>query len=150
MAELQSGGVDRMTWWESIRACSGTAADRKNRQRFLYWLMAWAATYVGATWVLENVDGLGGVPTWILAVTPSLFLVAAIGAYLHFLRMTDELQRRIQVEGLAFGFGAAVVFALGYELLEFAGAPQVDSDTIVIVMMIAWPIGQLIGTWRYR
>ncbi len=42
----------------------------------------------------------------------------------HFFQTIDELQRKIQLEGLAFGFVAAAVLTLTYGCLGNAGLPQ--------------------------
>ncbi len=64
--------------------------------------------------------------------------------------MADELLRKIQLEGLALGFGAGVIFAMSYQLLERAGAPQLQVSDTVVVMMVGWAVGQLLGLRRYR
>ena len=150
MAEVDSGNTERMSWWQMIRSCSGTELDRRNQYYFVVWLAAWGVTYVGATWVLETYESLWGTTAYLLALVPSIFFIGALFAYLRFLRMTDELIRRIQVEGLAIGFGAGVIFATAYQILERAGAPELEANTVVVVMMFGWVVGQLIGTWRYR
>jgi hypothetical protein len=58
--------------------------------------------------------------------------------------------RKIQLDGLALGFGAGLLVALGYPFLERAGAPELGTTAIVIVMTASWAIGQLLGLYRYR
>ena len=48
------------------------------------------------------------------------------------------------------GFGAGVVFVTGYQLLEAAGAAQMQTDHLIMVMMFSWVAGQLYGMWHYR
>ena len=71
-------------------------------------------------------------------------------AGVDFLRNADELLRKIQLQGLAMGFGAGVVFVTGYQLLEAAGAAQMQTDHLIMVMMFSWVAGQLYGMWHYR
>ena len=33
---------------------------------------------------------------------------------------------------------------------EAAGAPQLETDHIIVVMIFSWTIGQLLGIWRFR
>lgn len=77
-------------------------------------------------------------------------MVAAVFSYMHFLRNADELLRKIQLQGLAMGFGAAVVFVPGYQLLEAAGASEMQTDHLLMVMIFSWVAGQLYGAWHYR
>jgi cbb3-type cytochrome oxidase subunit 1 len=150
MTESQDAGSERSSLWQAIVSCSGTAADRRNQYRFVAWLSGWAVTFLAATWLLETYDDLGRAVAWSVAVVPNLFAVAALFAYLRFLREADELVRRIQLEGLAFGFGAGVIFAMAYFTLKRLGVPQLTGDQMVFVMMMAWVTGQLAATWRYR
>lgn len=136
----------RGSWWAAIKSCSGTAADRRNQYWFVAWTFAWALSFVGAMWILKNATP-DGVMLWLVAIVPNLFAIGAVLAYFNFLRNADELLRKIQIDGLAFGFGAALIFVMGYSLLEQAGAPRADT---FMVMIVAWMIGQLIGAWRYR
>ena len=146
---MNDAHTDRRTWWELIKSCSGTGADRRNQYRFLGWMAAWGVSFVSATWALRFLS-LDGPVAWGVAIVPDVFAVGALLAYLYFLRMTDEMLRQIQLEGLALGFGAGVVFAVGYQLLERAGAPQLDIGDVVVVMMFGWALGQFIGLRRYR
>ena len=72
--------------------------------------------------------------------------VGEINAVLcRFLRMADELTRLVQLQGLALGWGATVVFLLNWELLEAAGAPSLDAGDALLVPVFAWAFGQLYG-----
>lgn len=144
--ELSTGPDERGSWWEAIKRCSGTKADRRNQYWFSAWAFAWAISFVAANWFIGEHNPAGGL-LWLVASAPILFAVAALLAYMHFLHEADELLRKIQIDGLAFGFGAALIFTSAYSLFEVAGAPPAD---MFMVMIAAWMIGMLVGTWRYR
>lgn len=150
MTNIHDSNTDRRSWWKLIKSCSGTELDRRNQYRFTAWLMAWAVSFLAATWTLQADLGLPSPVSWLVALTPNVFGIVALFAYLRFLRMADELLRKIQLEGLALGFGAGVVFAMGYQLLERAGAPQLQVSAPAVVMMVGWALGQLLGMRRYR
>lgn len=150
MANTQNGDTERMTLWQTICAGSGTAADRRNQYRFVAWTFAWALTFVVASWALKNHRDAMGAGGWALALLPNIFAIGALLAYMKFLRNADELLRRIQLEGLAIGFGAGIIFAIGYQLLERAGAPVLAMEDVMLVLCGGWVAGQLIATWRYR
>ena len=150
MIDVQRDSADRMSYWQAVMACSGTAADRQNQYRFVILLLLWAVTFVGATWVLGAAPKLSATLAWSVAILPNLFSVLALFAYLRFLREADELVRRIQLEGLAFGFGAGVIIAMACFTLERVGVPELTADRAVFVMMIGWAVGQLAAAWRYR
>ena len=118
--------------------------------RFTAWTFAWALSYVAASWALKADLDLATPLVWLLAAAPNVIAVVAVFAYMRFLRMADELLRKIQLEGLALGFAAGVVFITGYQLLEAAGASQLQTDDIVLVMIFSWMAGQFYGMWHYR
>jgi hypothetical protein len=60
------------------------------------------------------------------------------------------LQRRIQLEGLAFGFGGGWFFAIGYQVLERAGAPELTAPAVIVAMTGAWGVGQILAIRRYQ
>jgi len=150
MTDIRSSDTGRRSWWKMIKSYSGTELDRRNQYRFIAWLMAWMLSYLGATWVLQADLGLTGTVVWLVAIAPNVFGIVGLFAYLRFLRMADELLRRIQLESLAIGFGAGVIFAMGYQLLELAGAPALRVSDPVVVMMVAWAVGQILSMRRYR
>lgn len=141
-----------MGWWQRVRECEGalSARDRRNSNRFVAWMAVWAASFVAAALVLERGLVPQGVASWGVALAPTALGVGALLAYVHFLRRADELVRKVQLEGLAVGFGVGVVFSMGYRLLERAGAPTLDTSDPVLVMLVAWSVGQLVAWKRYR
>ena len=139
--------------WRWIKQCADyelPAADRRRSYWFVVWCFAWALSFMAASWALKADEVVAGPIPWTIALVPSVLAVVAMFSYLHFLRNVDELMRRIQLEGLAYGFGAGVIFTTGYSLLEQAGAPEVDLSDSVVVMMFAWAIGQVLAMRRYR
>lgn len=137
-------------WIEHIRSHSGTAKDRRNQRVFATWAMAWAVAFLVVTWILRSTDSPGGAVRWLLALSPNLLGIGTVLAYLKFLRNADELMQRTQLMGLAFGFGIGVVFAMGYQLAERAGAPDLATGDLAAVMFISWAVGQVFAVWRYR
>jgi hypothetical protein len=83
----------------------------------------------------------------VLPVFPVLWIpVAAV----RFFREMDELQKQIQLEGLAFGFTSAAVLTLTYGFLQNAGLPEVSWVWVWPVMAICWMIGLAAAHRRYR
>jgi len=147
---MNSAEESRRSIWQMIKPGSGTAVDQRNGMVFSAWCLAWAVCYVVASKLLKGDFDLSTTMTWTLVAVPNFLSIVAVGAYMRFLRMADELLRKIQLQGLAMGFGAGVVLITGYQLFEAAGARELQTDHIVVVMMFSWVAGQLLGTWRYR
>ena len=103
--------------------------------------------------VLVSIKLLGALeqPTkTLVALTPLVPAALALSAYLRFLSRMDELGRRIQLEALAFGFGAAGLLTFAYGFLENAGFPQLSYIWVFPTMIFLWGIGGAIASYRYR
>ena len=147
---MTNSDVGRRSVWQMIKNCSGTEIDQRNGNRFAAWCLAWAVCYVGASMTLKGDFDLSTPLVWLLVAIPNLLSLVAVFSYMRFLRMADELLRKIQLEGLAMGFAAGVILVTGYQLFEAAGARELQTDHIIIVMMFSWVAGQMHGMWRYR
>lgn len=150
MINNQNSSGERRTWWETMKSCSGTKADRRNQYVFVAWCFVWALVFLGSSWTLKSDYPLSAPLEWIVALVPNAFGIGAVLAYMTFLRNADELIQKIQMEGLAFGFGIGLIFGLGYQLLEKAGAPRLAVDEMGLVLIGGWMLGQVLATGRYR
>jgi len=87
------------------------------------------------------------IPLALAPVVPALF---ALGAYMRFFSRIDELQRRIQSEALAFGFGSAGILTFSYGFLENIGFPHLSWIFVFPLMIAMWGIGAAIAARRYQ
>jgi len=132
--------------------CHGDLSDRdrRNLRSFNRWIIFWSFT-VGCGMVLLNKELISNVSLrWIIAVVPDLLGVVALATYVRFIRHADELVRKIHLEAIALGFGAGLVFVLGYRLAAEIGAPPLDGSEPAAVMLFMAGIGQWLGMRRYR
>jgi hypothetical protein len=83
----------------------------------------------------------------VLPVVPSAF---AMWAAIRYFRGLDELQRRIQFEGLAFSFLATCLIALSWGLLQNAGLPHADVIWVAPLLIALWGVGTCIALRRYQ
>ena len=83
----------------------------------------------------------------LLAIIPSiafvLMVISAIG-------QLDEMQRRIQTEGIAIAFAGTAIFVGVYALLGLAGVPSPHWGLLLVIMTFMWLVGKLWTMWRYR
>src|SRR5437879_13226528 len=86
----------------------------------------------------------------VVALIPLIPAGFALVAYLRLLGRMDELGKRIQLEALGFGFGAAGMLTLAYGFLENAGFPQLSYIWVFPVMIALWGVGGAIAQYRYR
>jgi hypothetical protein len=129
--------------------CSGTPRDGRNQLRVILWSFVWALSFVAVTLGVKKAWWPFG-PTLAGGIGTSLFGIATVLAYRRFLQETDELRRKIEVEALSLAFGVGVVGGMTYWLLTVMGAvPAKDFLYVFLVMILAHPVGVLIGRRRY-
>src|ERR1700690_3742534 len=90
----------------------------KTRGRLLGALAAYTAVGLGSGIAVGHLP----IPwKYIVAILPVLPAWYFASLFARMFGEMDELQRRIQLEALAFGFSAAAVLSLGYGFLQHAG-----------------------------
>jgi hypothetical protein len=96
--------------------------------------------------------GLYGESVWRfpLALAPMLPAAAALIAFVRFFRGVDELEQRMQLEGLAFAFGASALVTFGYGFLEGVGFPHLNWTFVWPVMGTFLGLGNVLARYRYR
>ena len=82
-----------------------------------------------------------------LTAIPGLLFIYTLGQAISSL---DELQRRIQTEAMAIGFGLSALMLIVVGLLADAGVPQLNWLMAAAGMSAFWLLGKLWTTWKYR
>lgn len=128
--------------------CEFTERDTRNLRIFNYWFFSAMFVFAVATLLLDGRFVTGSL-AWLLPAVVAILGAGSVRAYFNFLRQADELLRKIHLDALALAFGVTAVFMIVWRLCERAGAPKLDFDDPLLVMMITWGIGQWIGMRRY-
>ena len=123
-----------------------------NNQRYLREFIPAMLVYAGATivsvWLLKHqVYPPLRIPFALLPVIPAMF---AMWAAIRYFRGLDELQRRIQFEGLAFSFLATCALTLTWGFLQNAGLPHADVIWVMPLLVFLWGVGACIAKRRYE
>ena len=122
--------------------------SRKYLARILGSTILYAAALVlSIRWLQHNPPAPWKYPIAALPVLPALFIPLTVA---HFFRQIDELQRQIQLEGLAVGFVATAILTLTCGFLGNAGLPQPNWVWIWPVMGTCWAVGLALARRRYR
>jgi hypothetical protein len=87
------------------------------------------------------------IPLALAPVVPTLF---ALAAFMRFLGRMDELQRRIQLQAIGFGFGATAILTFAYGFLQLVGFPPISWLFILPLMVVLWGLGAAVAAWKYR
>lgn len=142
---------NRISWWQAALMIRGqTEADQRNIGIFTAWCFVWAVVFCAVTFALKSFPELQGPLAWMLAMIPIVVGAATVRALLRFLREADEFTRKVQLEGIALGFGAGHLFCVGYFFLERFGAPEISIIFGIVPLAVGWAIGSLLVASRYR
>jgi hypothetical protein len=129
--------------------CPGPQRDRRNQWRIVLWALVWALSFLAVTLEIKK-KWLPFEGTLAGVTVTALFGIATILAYRRFLRDTDELRRKIEVEALALAFGIGVVGGFTYWLLAVSGAvPAKGFGYIFSLMLVTHTVGIVVGCRRY-
>jgi hypothetical protein len=120
------------------------------RKRFAIWM----TVYVVATVVLSLAFNNGLIPKALLipaALLPMVPAVLAALASMDGFRALDELQRKIQSEGILFSFFITAIVTFSYGFLEvYASFPRLSMFFVWPLLSLAWCVGSALATRRYR
>ncbi len=126
---------------------AGFAAWRLARAGFYSWLLPLAA----ANLVLLQPGRAGDVRTWRLewGVMGLVWTVAAVLVFARLLRRSDELERRLHLEGAFYGLAVGLVGSVVYSLFEHR-LPDLRGQWVAVALLLSWWVGYLVTARRYR
>jgi hypothetical protein len=89
---------------------------------------------------------------WHEAIRILMFVIAAFAVWSFFrlLNLTDERQRRTNYQALRFGFTATLLISLLGGFVQGFGASLLSWGGILTLQLIAWSVGLILFSWRYR
>ncbi len=126
---------------------AGVMTTRLVRRADYPWLMFVAALAIPLYQPFDKPDTL----FWrtVGAVYGLLLVLAAVYAFVRMVARTDELERRINQEALAFAFVLSLVLALAYALLQDL-LPPLQGLWVAAAMIATWLVGWNLAARRYR
>jgi hypothetical protein len=128
--------------------CAPRGANRKYVIRMLVTMSFYlVATFISVRVIKHNPSATWKYAWALLPMIPAVYVPLTV---INFLREIDELQRKIQLEALAFAFATSAVLTLSYGFLQNAGLPDLNWVWVWPVMGICWAIGVIVARWRYR
>jgi hypothetical protein len=110
------------------------------------------AAYILTLFISINLINTNNAAWWryIIALLPMIPAVFVLRAVIRQLARMDELQRNIQLEALAFAFGATAILTFSYGFLERVGLPELSMFFVWPVMAVLWIIGLAIANRKYQ
>jgi hypothetical protein len=114
------------------------------------WLFIWMLSWVGANIAIKEGWATSSFLAALLALVPTVLGIVMMFAFWKFVREADELQRKIQLEALAIGFGAGLVGGYTAHLLSRGGIlTSLELSEVAAFMMIVYAIATVVGARRY-
>jgi hypothetical protein len=151
MTGSNSVSTDRATWWQAALMIRGqTETDQRNIRAVWVWSFIFGAGFTAAVMALTRVPELAGPIAWLVAAVPSVLGIGLLRSCLRFIREADEFMRKIHLEGIAIGAGAASIFCLGYFAFTRGGAPELPMLFALIPLTSGWALGSFIVAYRHR
>jgi hypothetical protein len=128
-------------------ALAGWMVGRLVRRADYPWLMFVAAIAIPLFQPHNKPDTL----FWRLfgGATGLVLVLVAVLAFVRMISRTDELERRINQEALAFAFGVSLLLAMAYALLQDL-LPPLSGLWVAAAMIASWLVGWNLAVRRYR
>lgn len=129
----------------------GSQKSKYSTIRLAIWTFTWVITMAIATFGPKFIWESKAITITAIAVN-FLIGLGMIWANIKLLNIMDELQRKIQVEAIAFSLGIAIVAGLSYSLLDITNVILVDAEIghLVILIGITQLVALMVGKLRYR
>ncbi len=124
------------------------ANAKRYLKEFLGSMAAYTATVPLSVWLLKGHEH--SALRFLFAVLPVIPSGLAMWAAIRFFRGLDELQRRIQFEGMAFSFLGTCLISLTWGFLQNAGLPHADVIWVTPLLILLWGLGLRIASRRYQ
>jgi hypothetical protein len=126
---------------------AGYAAWKLARAGVYSWLLPLAAVNL----LLLQPGRAGDVRTWRLewGVMGLAWTLAAVLVFARLLRRSDELERRLHLEGAFYGLVFGLVGSVVYALFE-TRLPELRGQWVAVALLLSWWVGTLATARRYR
>ena len=124
------------------------ANTKRYLKEFLSSMAAYTVMVPVSIWLLKGHEHSS--LRFLFAVLPAIPAAFAMWAAIRSFRGMDELQRRIQFEGMAFAFLGTCLLCLTWGFLQNAGFPHADVIWVTPLLIMLWGLGLRIASRRYQ
>ena len=143
---LTAAGVGPLLAGNASILLAGLAAWKLARAGAYSWLLPLAAINL----LILQPGRAGDVRTWRLewGVMGVAWTLVAVLAFARLLRRSDELERRLHLEGAFYGLATGLVGSVVYSLLE-TRLPELRGQWVAVALLLSWWAGYLTTARRY-
>jgi hypothetical protein len=155
LAGLGAGGLflAAFMWFlpGNFRDSAPPALTRRYYREFFPPMAAYVAVMLVWAWLLKRIDA-----TWLrvlVALLPALLVLLVIRAMARYVRDSDEMQRRIELESVAIAAGAVGAAYMGLGFLQSAKLIAARADAAMLwvfpAMCLCYGVAKLFIARRY-
>lgn len=128
-----------------------TASDQDHRSQItiVFWSLVWVVTFLLASTSLKRGWITGTTATVGVTAAAALIQAGWLWSYVQFLRNSDELMRRIQIDAMAGALGAGMLVGFSQILLDQGGVADVTMTPVLMSMIGAYVVLVVVGQLRY-
>ena len=123
-----------------------SAIDVKQRHPFLMFYLS-AAAFLAALALTSRLHSLWHQASLVLTFAIAAF---AVWRFYRLLSVTDERQRRTHYQALRFGFMVTLLVSLLGGFVQGFGAPLASWGGLLALQLIAWSVGLILYSWRFK
>jgi hypothetical protein len=127
---------------------SQTPRDRRNLRGIGITQVVWVACLVANGSAFQHL--FTAQVQVLVALLPMVAGALVVWSYARFVQQADDLQKAIQLNGLAIGFGVCMVFTLAYPAVERLGLPHLEPNHFMAVGVLAYFFASVACSIRYR
>ncbi len=131
---------------------TATQVATRNTLQLFVWTVAWVATLALASFGAKFLWDFQPVVSWIAIGLNVAVGIGWIISHARFLRRSEELQRKIQLEAIAIALGVGLVGGFAYAAAENIKLIAFESDIafLSVLMAIVYIVATIVGNLRYR
>ncbi len=135
--------------WRFYSGGGLTERDRRSSRKVNLWALVWMSCWVGVGLLISRELVPPGAASYAAVLVTTALGVGTLLAYVKFLREAEELERKIQLDALALGFGVGLVAIVLWSMLAELGAVEGDPAHLLFFMMFPYCLGLWLGFRRY-
>lgn len=131
---------------------TATQVATRNTVQLFIWTVAWVGTLALASFGPRVLWDHQPVVSWIALGVNIAVGIGWIVAHARFLRRSEELQRKIQLDAIAIALGVGLVGGFAYAAAENIKLIAFDSDIafLSVLMAAVYIVATIAGNLRYR
>lgn len=130
--------------WEST--------TKQNTKQLAYWTLGWVLTMAIASFGPKFIWNFNSVISALFILLNTLVGIGMILMNRKYINGLDEMQRKVNLDAMAFALGVAVVGGLSYSMLDVSNVISYDAEIsfMVILISLTYIVGVVFGNLRYK